>query len=176
MHAIITPSNEATAALPYTPRPTSADQTEAPSPSPSARASRHLPPSRPHQRPDRLELTNQSTTINIGRSCPRDEESGNTSTTPTKDLESDACSQFIGGIFLVSFLCMFVTMVCTAVFLNESSAALKDNSRYFDRMYSSKTTVTQTVTKTVGTVTQGYVERVTETITQLVGSLTTGGA
>lgn len=78
---------------------------------------------------------------------------------------------------------MFVTMVCTAIFLSEDAAALKESSRVLDRVYGPKNTVTQTVTRlepglastitvtaeiyrTVGTVTHEYVERITETVTQ----------
>ena len=78
---------------------------------------------------------------------------------------------------------MFVTMVCTAIFLSEDAAALKESSRVLDRVYGPKHTVTQTVTRlepglastvtvtaeiyrTVGTVTHEYVERITETVTQ----------
>jgi hypothetical protein len=139
-YVVVPPSCEATTAPAYTPRQTSPDQ--AGTSSPSSRASRHLPPSRPLQRSDRLELTNQSTTINIGRPSERDEECGNTSNSSSKSSKSDTCFDLVAAIFALCFVSMFVTMVCTAIFLTEDAAALKESSRVLDRVYGPRHTVT----------------------------------
>jgi hypothetical protein len=149
------PSSETTTAPVYTPLYTSEEQAEAQSPSPLA--SRNLPPSRPLQRPDRLELTTQSTTVNIGQSSEYDdEESDNTSTSLTKTSKPFTCSDFFAMVFVLVFCGMFITMIRAAM-------ALEENSRYLKLVYGSRQTVTKTVTQVITVLEPGLASTVTVT-------------
>lgn len=146
-HTDIPPSSEATTAPAYTPRYTSTDQAEAQAP--SLRASRTLPPSRPLQRSDRLELTNRAPPINIGQSSERDEEASNTSTTSTTSSKSSGCGNCVALIFCIYLIGLFGTMCAAAIYLTDTAIALRDNSWWLKRMYEGRPTVTWTVTQTV---------------------------
>jgi hypothetical protein len=186
------PSSETATAPNYTPLYTLTERAETQA-SPH-QASRNLPPSRPLECSDRLGHTNQSTTINIGRPSERDEEAANTSTSPASPRDPDAGAKAAGAFCCLFFLLIVITMISSAVFLKDDAAALKENSRVLDRMFESKKTVTETVTrwdsrlvgtvtvtagadKDAGTATEEYMQRITKMVTQTVGdSLPTGNA
>ncbi|KAG9754019.1 hypothetical protein KCU73_g5751, partial [Aureobasidium melanogenum] len=178
-HAAIPPSSEATTAPAYTPRYPSFEEHDDTSP---LRTSRSLPPSRPLQRPDRLELTNQSTTINIGQAAQTQapETPDNTTPTPTnKSGQGDTCDGVIALFLFCFFAALLITMVYSAVFLRRDSAAFNENSRALKElkyeMSHTKETVTATLTAVIreskATVTKGITEKVTETVTQTVNGL-----
>lgn len=160
-HTDISPSSDATTAPAYTPQYTSTGKAE--SQSQPSRASRNLPPSRPHQRPDRLELTNQSVTINTGRTSERDVESGDTTTHTSRTPKSSGCGGCIAFIFCIYLAGLFGTMCAAAIYLTDTAVALKDNSRWLKQMYEGKPTVTWTVTQTVTKLDPGVVSSVTAT-------------
>ncbi|KAH0027272.1 hypothetical protein KCU78_g4022, partial [Aureobasidium melanogenum] len=175
-HAAIPPSSEATTAPAYTPRYPSFEEHDDTSP---LRTSRSLPPSRPLQRPDCLELTNQSTTINIGQAAQTQapETPDNTTPIPTKKSgKGDTCDGVIALFFFCFFAALLITMVYSALFLRRDSAAFNENSRALKNlkyeMSHTKKTVTQTLTAVIResavTVTKGITEKVTETVTQTV--------
>jgi hypothetical protein len=186
------PSSETATAPNYTPLYTSTGQAEAQA-SPH-QASRNLPPSRPLECSDLLGHTNQSTTINIGRPSERDEEAANASTSPANHPDPDARTKAAGTLCCLFFLLIVITMIASAAFLKDDAAALEENSRVLDRMFESRKTVTETVTrwdsrlagtvtvtarahKDAGTVTEEYMQRITETVIQTLGnSLPTGNA
>lgn len=161
MQTDIPSSREAAAALAYTPRYTPTEQTEAQTP--PAQASRNLPPSRPLQRPDRLNLTNQLLTSNTGRTSERDEESGNTTTNSSKPSKSSGCGDCVAFIFCIYLIGLFGTMCATAIYLTSTAIALKDNTWWLKRMYEGKPTVTWTVTQTVTKLDPGLASTVTVT-------------
>ncbi|KAG9944135.1 hypothetical protein KCU85_g8159, partial [Aureobasidium melanogenum] len=173
-HAAIPPSNEATTAPAYTPRYPSFDDNDDTLP---LQPSRSLPPSRPLQRPDRLELTNQSTstTINIGQAgqTQTPETPDNTTTEPTKKPHRpDACDKMIGLFFFSFFVALLVTMIYSASSLKRDSDAFKENSRVLEElryeMSQTKKTVTATLTAVIRESKATVTEKVTETITQTV--------
>lgn len=179
-HAAIPPSSEATTAPAYTPRHPLVDDHDDTSP---LQPSRSLPPSRPLQRPDRLELTNQSTTINIGHAA---EPLANTTPTPThpksKDDDPGTCFMICMSAFCLTFI---ITWIYIAVFLTHDSEAFDKNSKTLEEvkyeMQHSKETVTQIVTavihETAEVTKEGHIEKVTETVAQTVnGYLPTGDA
>lgn len=181
-HAGIPPSSEAITAPVYTPRHSSVDDHDDTSP---LQPSRNLPTSRPLQRPDRLVLTNQSTTINIG---PVAESLANTTTEPNKSKnKGDGADVAVSccGLFCLALL---ITMICTAVVLNNDAEALDKNSRVLkelqDEMLHAKETPTSTITRwdastvtltavirsSESTVFEEYVEIITETVTHTVNN------
>ncbi|KAH0289447.1 hypothetical protein M436DRAFT_82563 [Aureobasidium namibiae CBS 147.97] len=169
-HADIPPSSEATTAPAYTPRYTPTEQAESQSPTP--RASRNLPPSRPLQRTDRLELTNQPPTSDTDRT-ERDEEAGNTSTAAGRSSKSGDCGNCVALIVCIYLMGLFGTMCATAIYLTSTAIALKDNSWWLKRMYEARPTVTWTVTQTVTKLDSGLASTVTVTAD---GYRTTGTA
>ncbi|KAG9520714.1 hypothetical protein KCV07_g4071, partial [Aureobasidium melanogenum] len=169
-HTGIPPSNEATTAPAYTPRCNSWDEHDDTSP---LQHSRSLPPSRPLQRPDRLELTDQPTTINIGQST---ETPNNTKTTPTKNSnKEDTCATVFGLVFCSTFAALLITMVYCAVFLRRDAAAFNENSRALKElkyeMSHTKETVTQTLTAVIRESAVTVTEAVTKTVTQTVNGV-----
>jgi hypothetical protein len=159
-----------------------------------AQASKNLPPSRPLEHSDRLGHTNQTTTINIGRHSSHDEEAANIFRDSTKPSEPDACGNTFGFLVCLIFLCMFITMVATAVFLQDDATALKENTRVLSEMMDTTTkTVTQTVTrwgsqspsavtvaaenhKVMGTMTEEDAQSIADTVSHIVANLSTGNA
>jgi hypothetical protein len=157
-------------------------------------ASKNLPPSRPLEHSDRPGHTNQTTTINIGRHSDRDEEAANISSGSTKPSEPDACDKAFGSLMCMIFLGMFITMVATAVFLQDGATALKENTRVLSKMMQTTTkTVTQTVTrwgsqspsavtvaeenhKIMGTMTEEDAQSIADTVSRIVANLPTGNA
>jgi hypothetical protein len=145
----------------YTPQYTSTVEAEA-HPCPAS-VSKNLPPSRPLEHSDRPSHTNQTTNINIGRHSSHDEEAANISSGSTKPSEPDACEKAVASLFGMIFLCMFITMVATAVFLQNDAAALKENTRVLSQMMDkTPKTVTKMIAnwktedhKIVGTLTEG---------------------
>jgi hypothetical protein len=103
-----------------------------------------------------LELTNQSTTIDIEPSSEDDEESDNTSTSPTKSSKPFACGDFFAMVFVLVFCGMFITMIQTAL-------ALDENSRYLKLAYGPRQTVTQTITQVITVLEPGLASTVTVT-------------
>ncbi|KAG9700246.1 hypothetical protein KCU95_g802, partial [Aureobasidium melanogenum] len=175
-HAAIPPSNEATTAPAYTPRYPSFDENDDTLP---LQPSRSLPPSRPLQRPDRLELTNQSTstTINIGQAAQTQTQApgtpDNTTTESTKKFHKpDTCDKMIGLFFFSFFVALLITMIYSASFLKRDSDAFKENSRVYEElrheMSQTQKTVTATLTAVIRESKATVTEMVTETITQTV--------
>jgi hypothetical protein len=176
----------------YTPQYASTGEAEA-HPCP-AHASKDLPPSMPLEHSDRPGHTNQTTTINIGRHSDRDEEAANISSGSTKPSEPNACEKTVVSLFAMTFLGMFITMVATAVFLQDDATALKENTRVLSKMMDTTTkTVTQTVTrwgsqspsavtvagenhKIMGTMTEEDAQSIADTVSHIVANLPTGNA
>jgi len=160
-HTDIPPSSKATTAPAYTPRYTLTEQAESQSPPPQA--SRNLPPSRPLQRSDRLELTNQLPTSNTGQTSERDEEANNTSTASTRSSKSGDCGNCVALIVGIYLMGLFGTMCATAIYLTSTAIALEDNSWWLKRMYEARPTVTWTVAQTVTKLDPGLASTVTVT-------------
>ncbi|CAD0099815.1 unnamed protein product [Aureobasidium mustum] len=172
-HVAIPPSSEATTAPAYT------SIHEDP-----LQPSRDLPPSRPLQRLDRLELTNQSTTINIGQA--HEALTDNSTTEPTKSKnKDDTCCACAALCFFLAIVALLVTMIYCATSLKRDVAAFKENSKVLEEvkheMQHMKETVTATVTaiihETERISKRGHVDKITETVTQTVdGHVPTGSA
>ncbi|KAK6008218.1 hypothetical protein QM012_000121 [Aureobasidium pullulans] len=132
-------------------------------------------PPAPQHRPDRSDLSNQSTSTNIIDQTV--ETLANTTTTPTKFMSKDddppAIAVACMAIFSFAFI---VTWIYCAVFLKRDTVAFNENSKAFEElkyeMQHSKETVTQTLTavihETAEVTKEGYIERITETVTQTV--------
>ncbi|KAH0361203.1 hypothetical protein KCU65_g8917, partial [Aureobasidium melanogenum] len=177
-HAAIPSSSEATTATAYTPRYHSLNDNDDTQP---LRTSRSLPPSRPLQRPDRLELTNQSTstTINIGQTAPAQTQAQasqapeNTTTEPTKSKKKDGDPPDGVIVCTVIFCLVFmITWIYIAVFLKRDTDAFKENSKAFEElryeMSQTKKTVTATLTAVIRESSATVTEKVTETVTQTI--------
>ncbi|KAG9853914.1 hypothetical protein KCU98_g5550, partial [Aureobasidium melanogenum] len=175
-HAAIPPSSEATTAPAYTPRYPSFEEHDDASP---LQPSRSLPPSRPLQRPDRLELTNQSTstTINIGQAAQTraPETPDNTTTTNTTKSKNDEPGPCFVACMMAFFLAFIITWIYCAVFLKRDTDAFKENSKFFEElkyeMSRTKKTVTATLTAVIRESKATVTEAVTKTITQTVNGV-----
>lgn len=176
-HATILPSSEATTAPAYTPRYRSVDENDDTLP---LQPSRSLLPSRPLQRPDRLELTNQSTstTINISQAAQTQAPETPDNTTPTTTKKSDkpdTCDKMIGLFFFGFFVALLVTMIYSASFLKRDSDTFKENSKAFEElryeMSQTKKTFTATLTAVIRESPATVTEAVTETVTQTVNGV-----